>query len=227
MFRPRALSFVLLLAPFAAGCASAEREERGDAAPVEADQPAEGGEHAPQDGEEPLAPRPYEKPVGGRREGAPPRRAVRFRAPERWPAPAKRERRPRLKLPAGLAVAWVEQDLLVRRTRSFLALEARLAKDVDLREVSASSTPPGEEVGWRQLTEQAREAGRELLLLELRPGPSGAPREGLLFATAKGELLAAVPLGVEEVGRDPPWAGDDLVARVARAYELTCAPPPR
>ena len=75
--------------------------------------------------------------------------------------------------------------------------------------------------------EKAREAGRELLLLELRPGPSGAPREGLLFATAKGELLAAVPLGVEEVGRDPPWAGDDLVARVARAYELTCAPPPR
>jgi len=218
-----------LLAPFAAGCASAEREERGDAAPLEADQPAkaedgEGGEAAPQDdADEPLAPRPYEKPVGGRREGQQPPRVVRFRAPKRWPAPAKR--RPRLRLPGRLAVAWVERERLVRRARSFLALEARLAKDADLREVSALATPKGEEVGWPELAAQALEEGRELLLLELRPGPSGAPREGLLFATRDGELLAAVPLGVEEVGGDPPWSGEDLVARIARAYEVTCAPP--
>lgn len=228
MFRPRALSFVLLLAPFAAGCASAEREESGDAAPVKADQPAqaEGGEATPQDADEPLAPRPYEKPVGGRRESQQPPRVVHFRLPKKgWPAPAKR--RPRLRLPGGLAVAWVERERLVRRSRSFLALEARLAKDADLREVGALSTPKGEEVGWPELTAQAHKEGRELLLLELRPGPSGAPREGLLFATRGGELLAAIPLGVEEVGGDPPWTGEDLVARIARAYEVTCAPPPR
>ena len=178
MLRPRAWSFLLLLAPLTAGCALAEREETGDPAAVEADE-AEGGESPPpEDAEQPLAPRPYEKPAGGRREQPPPpRREVRFRLPERWPAPVERAGRPRLPSPSRLAVAWVEGELLVRRPRSFLALEARLARDADLREVGALSLPRREALGWRELAAQARREGRELLLLELRPGPSGAPRE--------------------------------------------------
>jgi hypothetical protein len=219
-----------------AGCASTDASaEQAPPLSTEADRGA-GGEDA-EDGEggegggSDLAPRPYEKQPGGKEA---PREVdvgeVRFRAPEHWPKVLTLKQRPRLRLPARLAVAWVERGLVVFEIKPLLKLEARLAKDPQLKQVVALSSPRRREVTLVDLARQAHAEGRNLLLIELRSGRAGLQRQALLLQAPRGELLAHVTWKKNPKGRPQPvprWASaPDLSGRIARAYEVTRRPPP-
>ncbi|MGE0708710.1 MAG: hypothetical protein AB7N76_12170 [Planctomycetota bacterium] len=215
---------LVLLAPLSVGCASAERADE-QRAPADSGGsleglPDRGARYGDEPKQAPTTADPYSKRAGGEAppDAPPPPAEVRFRDPDPWPALAAR--RPALRRPARLAMVWVRRGVLAPEVESLLRLESRLGKDPDLAQLVMLGVPDRAEVTLTDLARQAGAEGRELLLVELCPGRGGAPREGLLLAAPRGELLATVAIGVDQRdGPRPRWESQpDLVGRVARAY---------
>jgi hypothetical protein len=213
-----------LLVSLSAGFAASAPQHEGGQTSLPLDyesklQAGEGGEgRRPARDPEPLAGgEPYAERPGSdsRDEDDAPPRVVTFVPPGK-PRPVPRGRRPRLPERVSLALVLVREGTLTHDASALLELDGHLRDDMQVRSLVALGTPTKPRAGLEDLAEVARKQGRDLVLVDVRPGVGGALRTGYLVSAKGGELLAWYEQHEEGV-IPASTAGDDLAERLGRA----------
>lgn len=147
---------------------------------------------------------------------------VQFKEPETWPTPVKVAKRPAIPHPSKLAVALVRRGEIQFKAKLVLELESLLSRDKALKLVMALKAPRERQVTLKTLATQAHKEGRELLLVDVRPGLAGRVRDGYLLLAKDGTLLAAYRIKKGSKPPPPRAATDghtpDVCQRIGAAY---------
>lgn len=243
----RSLLLLLLLGLGLAGCKSGdapredarrapgdlEQEVRADSprtpAKVAAKPPKKMEEKPDDDAPPPTVANPYGGRTGGKKNGTKKKpKPTRFRAPDPAPQPVGVAARPSIGLRVKLAVVFVKDGVLVKNGAGLLELDTMLADDAQVASVVAARVAGGREVSLDDLAALVRKAGRDLLLVDVRPGSGSADREAFLLHTCSGKkkdqviVLGryAVKAGETPKKKETTTSGEapDLVERLGLAY---------